>query len=227
VSHVESVRKCFPVTQTPTKSTTKAANLKSFNVTEMAEKLSKIDLQIENLLLYLEGNITAAKQTNETIITLIDELLLDGSISSQLKTSLEELRSLLKKNSSTAAAPNTSTTAGARRKRQTDSTFKSTPCSDFSSYTKSLIDIIVYGVMHGLSLNYRFNQTLSSNLFLAPSSGNNQLLYLKLNMTRYVESLNSSVHTLNELNKARIQQFVSYKKLNRTVCAFNVGPCGE
>jgi hypothetical protein len=222
------VRKCFPVTQTPTKSTTKAANLTSFNVTEMAENLSKINLHIENLLLYLEGNITAAKQTNETIVNLIDELLLDGSISSQLKTSLEELLALLKKNSTTTtAAPNTSTTAGARRKRQTDSTFKSTPCFDFSSYTKSLIDIIVYGVMHGLSLNYRFNQTLSSNIFSAPSSGNNQLLYLKLNMTRYVESLNTSVDTLNELNKARIQQFVSYKKLNRTVCALNVGPCGE
>jgi hypothetical protein len=113
VSHVQSIRKCFPVTttQAPIDSTTQAAQNESTpqtgssadfnNLTELLDEVFELQAQIETYLIYLDGNDTVLHVTTQKLIPIVDDLLEDKTIPSDTAKILQDFAALLKNDTTT------------------------------------------------------------------------------------------------------------------------------
>jgi hypothetical protein len=199
------VRKCFPVTTAPV------------NYTELVDEFVKLQSEIETQMAYINGNVTALVQLNNTLVAQIEEKLANTTISAADRASLEKVLAGLRGNFTS-----TKTTAGARRKRQTTNLLK-TPCNEASDISKYLNDSITRANAK-VAYTEGFSTSLTS-LFhgddLVVLVGKERLL-MEFRICIEIIILASKSTTFTYTRQKTI-----FEPINKEVCAKNFGPCGE
>jgi hypothetical protein len=199
------VRKCFPVTTAPV------------NYTELVDEFVKLQSEIETQMSYIDGNVTALVQLNNTLVAQIEEKLANTTLSAADRASLEKVLAGLRGNFTSTA-----TTAGARRKRQTTNLTK-TPCNEASDVLKYLNDSITRS-----NLCEHYAEGFSTFLILI-FDGDDLVVVI------WKETLIIEFQVIIQIITLAFKSTINVYKRQKTileiiknaVCAKNFGPCGE
>jgi hypothetical protein len=228
VCHVDAIRKCFPVTPATTQAPSETTTAAPKKLTELVNSLSSIQSEIRAQLVYFDGNVTVAAQTNETIIALIDDLLADSTTTSEDRGILEEIAAFLKSNS-------TATPTGARRRRQVGS-FTSTACSNITAslyadldkqqQTTALFqDFLTYTID---TLRLLVN-LFDSIILQGPLIKTGKISTVKSQVTKYVSEISNISVALDSVTVLKNQERAIIELIKDTICApsFACGECVE
>jgi hypothetical protein len=226
VCHVDAIRKCFPVTPATTQAPSETTTAAPKNLTELVNSLSSIQFEIRAQLVFFDGNVTVAAQTNETIIALIDDLLADSTTTSEDREILKEIAAFLKSNS-------TATPTGARRRRQVAS-ITSTACSNISAALYDDLNLKTTPIYKDF-LNYTIDSLMllvnhfDSIILQGPLIKIGKISKVKSQMTKYVSEISNISVALDSVTILKNQERAVLESIKDTICvpSFVCGECVE